>query len=60
MHSKSYALEIISVLSLLVLSGVISVTALAQSDVQRQTIAVTYPLDETIEVIFAGLPFFHD
>src|SRR3954451_5450942 len=54
MHSKSYALEIISVLSLLVLSGVISVTALAQSDVQRQTIAVTYPLDETIEVKFRG------
>jgi outer membrane protein OmpA-like peptidoglycan-associated protein len=32
----------------------LSVTALGQSDVARRTIAVTYPLDESVEVKFRG------
>jgi outer membrane protein OmpA-like peptidoglycan-associated protein len=36
------------------LSLVIAVAALAQSDTARQTVAVTYPLDETVTVKFRG------
>src|ERR1044072_757761 len=42
------------VLSLFVL-GLFSVaTAVAQSDVERKTVAITYPLDETVTVKFRG------
>src|SRR6185436_16242153 len=37
-----------------VLSVLISATAFAQSDNRRSTIAITYPLDQTIEVPFRG------
>ena len=35
-------------------SLLLSVTALAQSDVPRQTVAVTYPLDESVTLKFRG------
>lgn len=40
--------------ALSVFSLLISATVFAQSDVPRQTVAVTYPLDETIAVRFRG------
>src|SRR5512132_1945571 len=39
---------------LLLVGGVFSGATFAQSDLSRRTIAVTYPLDETIEVKFRG------
>lgn len=44
----------IAVLTLLACASVFAGTTLAQSDVPRRTIAVTYPLDESIEVKFRG------
>jgi outer membrane protein OmpA-like peptidoglycan-associated protein len=44
----------IAVLTLLACASVFAGTAQAQSDVPRRTIAVTYPLDESIEVKFRG------
>lgn len=44
----------IAVLTLLACLSVFSGTTLAQGDVPRRTIAVTYPLDESIEVKFRG------
>ena len=41
-------------LSLFILSLLIAVTAIAQQDVERKTVAVTYPLDETVTVKFRG------
>src|SRR5713226_10468216 len=38
----------------LIASTVLVSMALAQSDVARQTVAVTYPLDETVSVKFRG------
>ena len=32
----------------------LSALAFAQSDVQRQTVAITYPLDQTVNVKFRG------
>jgi len=43
-----------AVLTLLMFSTVGIATTFAQTDTPRQTIAVTYPLDETIEVKFRG------
>lgn len=42
------------ILVLLVGATALSSTAFAQADVPRRTIAVTYPLDETVEVKFRG------
>src|SRR4026208_58347 len=39
---------------LILLTTAVSQPAVAQSDVQRQTVAVTYPLDETVTVKFRG------
>src|SRR5438094_6358347 len=40
---------------LILLSGlIVSASVFAQSDVPRQTVAVTYPLDETVNVKFRG------
>jgi outer membrane protein OmpA-like peptidoglycan-associated protein len=36
------------------LAFVLSASALAQSDVQRQTVAITYPLDQSVMVKFRG------
>ena len=38
----------------LFLALVLSVSAMAQSDLPRQTVAITYPLDETVSVKFRG------
>jgi outer membrane protein OmpA-like peptidoglycan-associated protein len=43
-----------AVLALLICATFPATTVLAQSDVARRTVAVTYPLDETIEVKFRG------
>jgi outer membrane protein OmpA-like peptidoglycan-associated protein len=43
-----------ALLTLLVCVAFSAMTVFAQSDVPRRTIAVTYPLDETIEVKFRG------
>ena len=45
---------LIAVLMLLACASVFASTIFAQGDVPRRTIAVTYPLDETIEVKFRG------
>ena len=42
------------VLSLFVLGFFLLATAVAQSDVERKTVAITYPLDETVTVKFRG------
>ena len=39
---------------LILLTTAVSQPAVAQSDVQRQTVAITYPLDETVNVKFRG------
>src|SRR5689334_22714331 len=41
-------------LSLFVLGLFLLSTAVAQTDVERKTVAVTYPLDETVTVKFRG------
>src|SRR5262245_2416563 len=41
-------------LSLLVVGLFSLVTVMAQTDVERKTVAVTYPLDETVTVKFRG------
>ncbi|MEP6920065.1 MAG: OmpA family protein [bacterium] len=41
-------------LLLVLLPIVLSVSAIAQSDLPRQTVAITYPLDETVSVKFRG------
>ena len=41
-------------LSLLVIGLFSLATAVAQQDVERKTVAVTYPLDETVTVKFRG------
>ncbi len=41
-------------LLLALLPIVLSVSAIAQSDLPRQTVAITYPLDETVSVKFRG------
>jgi len=38
----------------LITSTVLLSVALAQSDTARQTVAITYPLDETVTVKFRG------
>lgn len=43
-----------SVLTALILSVVVSAVAFAQNDVTRTTTAITYPLDQAIEVPFRG------
>src|SRR5262245_14373314 len=43
-----------SVLTALVFSVVVSAVTFAQNDVTRTTTAITYPLDQTIEVPFRG------
>src|SRR5258706_2486707 len=44
----------IAVLMVLACASVFATTVFAQSDVARRTIAVTYPLDETVTVKFRG------
>ena len=44
----------ITVLTLLACTLVLATTTFAQSDVPRRTIAVTYPLNQTIELMFRG------
>src|SRR5678815_3895870 len=53
MPSRPISLRI-AVLMLLACASVFATTIFAQQDVERKTIAVTYPLDETIEVKFRG------
>ena len=43
-----------SVLTAFIITLVISVAAFAQNDTTRTTTAITYPLDQTIEVPFKG------
>jgi outer membrane protein OmpA-like peptidoglycan-associated protein len=50
MNSRSLVIEIVFAVAL---SGMFA-QALAQSDLSRQTVAVTYPLDETVSVKFRG------
>lgn len=53
-RSKSALLTILSGLIVSLLATMPMATAFAQGDIGRRTIAVTYPLDETIEVKFRG------
>src|SRR6185436_9485641 len=46
--------RLLKLITISVLSVLISTTAFAQSDNRRSTIAITYPLDQTIEVPFRG------
>jgi outer membrane protein OmpA-like peptidoglycan-associated protein len=43
-----------AVLTLLTCMAFSATTTLAQSDIPRRTVAVTYPLDETVEIKFRG------
>ena len=45
---------LIALLTLVVATSVFAMTTAAQSDTPRRTIAITYPLDETINVKFRG------
>ena len=38
----------------------VAVSALAQNDVRRTTIAITYPLNQTIELPLRAMPKFED
>ena len=53
MHSRPVFARLL-VLTFLICAAGLSATTFAQSDVPRRTTAVTYPLDETVEVKFRG------
>src|SRR5580765_1293351 len=53
MHSRP-VLARISLLTVLALALVLPLTVVGQSDTARRTVAITYPLDETVTVKFRG------